>query len=158
MDETFLRVAESQDAENVARLVNAAFGPERFFADGDRTNPAQVRQLLSEGKFLLREESGELVGCVYVELHGERGYFGLLAIDPSRQRSGMGTHLVAAAEDFCRKAGCRFMDLTIVNLRTELFVFYRRLGYTENGTLPFPVEQHPPKLPCHLVKMAKDLG
>jgi hypothetical protein len=28
----------------------------------------------------------------------------------------------------------------------------------ENGTLPFPREQHPPKMPCHLVKMAKPLS
>jgi len=50
--------------------------------------------------------------------------------------------MVAAAEDYCRAADCRFMDLTIVNLRTELPAFYHRLGYTESGTLPFPRDQH----------------
>ena len=64
-------------------------------------------------------EEGMLTGCVYTELRGERGYFGLLAVDPQRQRSGIGTRLIAAAEQYCCSAGCRFMDLTFVNVRQE---------------------------------------
>ena len=153
-----MRNAESADAESIARLVNAAFRPERFFVDADRTSPDKVRALLDMGKFLLAEDAGVLVACVYVELRGERGYFGLLAVDPARQRTGMGSRLIDAAEDYCRSAGCRFMDLTTVNLRKELPGYYRRRGYVENGTLPFPADQHPPKMPCHLVKMSKSLA
>jgi GNAT superfamily N-acetyltransferase len=153
-----MRNAESADAESIARLVNAAFRPERFFVDADRTSPDKVRALLEKGKFLLAEDAGVLVACVYVELRGERGYFGLLAVDPARQRTGMGSRMVDAAEDYCRAAGCRFMDLTTVNLRKELPGYYRRRGYVENGTLPFPADQHPPKMPCHLVKMTKSLA
>ncbi len=157
MDPIKTRTASSADAEDIAGLVNAAFRPERFFIDADRTNPDKVRALLEKGKFLLAGEAGKLVGCVYVELRGERGYFGLLAVDPARQRSGLGSRLVDAAEQYCRAAGCLFMNLTIVNLRKELPGYYRRLGYVENGTLPFPEDQHTPKLPCHLVKMSKPL-
>jgi len=152
------RPAESADAESIAHLVNAAFRPERFFIDADRTNPEKVRALLAKGKFLLVEEAGALVACVYVELRGERGYFGLLAVDPAHQRTGMGSRLIEAAETSCRAAGCRFMDLTTVNLRKELPGYYARRGYVENGTLPFPDDQHPPKLPCHLIKMSESLG
>jgi GNAT superfamily N-acetyltransferase len=151
------RAAQLEDAENIARLVNAAFRPERFFIDADRTNPEKVRALMQKGKFLLAEDAGALAGCVYVELRDERGYFGLLAIDPALQRSGLGSRLVAAAEEYCRAAGCHFMDLTIVNLRTELPPFYQRLGYVESGTLPFPPDQHPNQ-PCHLVRMSKALA
>jgi GNAT superfamily N-acetyltransferase len=158
MNQIRMRRAESADAENIASLVNIAFRPERFFIDGDRTNPEKVRALLPKGKFLLSEEGSSLIGCVYAELRGERGYFGLLAVDPARQRAGIGARLIEAAEDYCRSAGCRFMDLTMVNLRKELPEYYRRRGYTESGTLPFPDEQHPPKVPCHLVRMSKPLG
>ena len=137
--------------------MNAAFRPERFFIAGDRTNSEKVCDLLQKGKFVLAEEDGALIGCVYVEVRGDRGYFGLLAIDPALQRSGVGSRLVAIAENECRSAGCRFMDLTIVNLRTELPPFYQRLGYLENGTLPFPSDQHPNQ-PCHLVRMSKPLA
>jgi predicted N-acetyltransferase YhbS len=157
VDHIKIRTANSADAEAIARLVNAAFGPERFFIDGDRTDPDKVGALLKQGEFLLTEGSGALVGCVYVEVRGERGYFGLLAVDPSQQRTGLGFRLTEAAETYCRIAGCRFMDITIVNLRTPLFGYYGRLGYLENGTLPFPKEQHPLNIPCHLVKMVKSL-
>jgi hypothetical protein len=83
-----IRAAETRDAEGVANPVNTAFRPERFFVDQDRTNPDKVRALVETGKFLLPEDSGSRVGCVYVELRGERGYFGLLSVDPGRQRSG----------------------------------------------------------------------
>lgn len=151
------RTATPADAENIARLINAAFNPERFYIDGDRTNPDKVRLLFQKGKFFLTEEQGVLLACVYVELRGERGYFGLLAVDRARQSGGLGSHLMQRAEEYCRHAGCRFMDLTMVNLRTPLISYYRKHGYAENGTLPFPVEQHAPKVPLHLIKMTKSL-
>jgi N-acetylglutamate synthase-like GNAT family acetyltransferase len=151
------RVAVIDDAETIARLVNDAFRPERFFSNGDRTDPEKIRALVPKGKFLLVEEANALTGCVYIELRGERGYFGLLAIDPARQRSGLGSRLVAIAEEECRSAGCHFMDLTIVNLRKELLSFYQRLGYIESGTLPYPSDLQT-NLPCHLVKMSKALA
>ena len=79
-----------------------------------------------------------LAGCVYVVIHGETGYFGMLSIDPARQGQGLGRQLIAAAEAHCRNAGCRQMELEVVNLRTELPPFYRRFGYAETGTRPFP--------------------
>jgi len=97
-----------------------------------------------------------LTGCVYTELRGQRGYFGLLAVDPHRQRSGIGARLIAAAEQHCRSAGCRSMDLTFVNVRQELPAYYQRFGYVENGTLPFPADQVA-KIPVHLVQMSKPL-
>jgi GNAT superfamily N-acetyltransferase len=117
-----------------------------------------VRQLLEKGKFLLFELAGKLLACVYVELRGERGYFGLLAVDPAQQRAGIGSRLIDAAEEYCRAAGCSFMDLTVVNLRKELPGYYRQRGYVENGTVPFPSDQYPPKMPCHLIKMSKSPG
>ena len=155
-----IRTADLADAPVIARLVNTAFRPERFFIAADRTNPEKVATLMQKGQFfLLIEGEGEdeaLAGCVYAELRGERGYFGLLAVDPDRQRSGIGVRLIAAAETYCRDAGCRFMDLTFVNLRPELAAYYMRFGYVENGTLPFPADQVP-NMPVHLVQLSKPL-
>jgi GNAT superfamily N-acetyltransferase len=130
---------------------------ERFFIDGDRINPGKVRDMLRAGKFLLGEENGALIACVYVELRVERGYFGLLAVDPARQGEGLGQKMVQEAENYARAAGCAFMDLLIVNQRAELPPFYRRLGYVETGTEPFPADAKP-RQPCHFVKMSKPLG
>lgn len=151
-----MRFAEASDADAIAALVNAAFRPERFFIDADRTNREKVAALLQKGKFILLFENEALAACVYAELRGERGYFGLLAVDPGRQRSGLGGRLIAAAEDYCREAGCRFMDLTFVNVRQELPGYYSRFGYMESGVLPFPPDQIPNQ-PVHLVQMSKPL-
>ena len=150
-----VRQAKPAEAAEVVRVINAAFKPaESFFIDGDRTDLAHVNEYFQKGAFLV---TGDLSGCVYVELHGERAYFGLLSVDPSRQGGGAGKRLIAAAEDYARERGCRFMDIHVVNLRTELPPFYRALGYVESGTEEFHGEDGPTKLPCHFVVMTKPL-
>jgi N-acetylglutamate synthase-like GNAT family acetyltransferase len=152
-----IRAATESDAEALKRLINAAFAVEKFFIESDRISLAQVHEYFQTGAFLIAEESGEMAACVYVELRGERGYFGLLSVDPMRQRSGMGRRLITAAEELCRDAGCRFMDMRIVNLREELPAYYTKLGYSEIGVSPFPPEVET-KLPCHFVEMSKALA
>jgi len=152
-----LRPAKLDDSGAITELINKAFLVERFFVEHDRISEEEVRSLLSRGGFTLAESDLELVGCVYFELRGERAYFGLLSIDPARQRTGLGKRLIAAVEEQARAAGCRFMDLQTVNLRTELPPFYRRLGYRETGTAPFPAEVKT-KLPCHFILMSKPLS
>ena len=151
------RLATRVDGDAIARVINEAFAiAESFFIDGERTNPEKIRAMFDGGVFIVAEDDGRLAGCVYVEIDGDRGYFGLLAVEPTCQRNGLGRKLVAAAEDYARQAGCRFMDLRTVNLRAELPPFYRRLGYIETGTEPFPADAKP-KLSCHFVKMSKTL-
>jgi GNAT superfamily N-acetyltransferase len=151
-----LRLADPEESEAIARLINAAFVVERFFIDRERTNPEKVRDLMGKGKFLLAEDGQRLTGCVYLELRGERGYLGLLAVEPSLQKSGIGRLLVKAAEDRFRDAGCEAVDLRTVNLRAELPGFYRKLGYVETGTDPF-VGDAEPNMPCYFVNMSKQL-
>jgi N-acetylglutamate synthase-like GNAT family acetyltransferase len=151
-----IRTAEVKDAKAIVRLVNVAFRSESRFINGPRTDVEKVEANMKTGDFLVIDDGHALVGCVYVEKRAERGYFGQLAIHPGRQHSGLATRLITEAEDRCRRAGCRFMDLTIVNLRTELPGFYHRLGYAENGTEPFPAPSRA-KMPCHLIRMTKPL-
>jgi GNAT superfamily N-acetyltransferase len=151
-----LRPATAAEAPRIAALVNAAFQVERFFVEGDRISADEVASMMARGSFLLAEDEGALVGCVYAEPRGESGYLGLLSVDPARQAKGVGRFLVAAAEEHCRRAGCLRMDMLIVNLRTELPPFYRRLGYAESGTAPFPDNGRATQ-PCHFIRMSKSL-
>ena len=157
MTELKTRIATDGDAAAIAALVNAAFKVERFFIDGDRISPEKVREMMRRGKFMLAEDGDAMIACVYVELRGQRGYFGLLAVDSARQRTGVGRMMVEEAESYARAAGCEFMDLLIVNLRAELPPFYRRLGYVETGTEPFATDANPSQ-PCHFIKMSKPLS
>jgi hypothetical protein len=54
-----------------------------------------------------------------------------------------------------RTAGCRAVDIRVVNLRTELPPIYRRLGYLETGIQPF--EDPRASQPCHFILMSKPL-
>ena len=139
-------------------VINSAFRvAEEFFCFEDRITLEEVERLFTTGTFLVAESDRLLGGCVYVELKDvERSYLGLLSVDPSQQQSGLGSLLMTEAEKHCRGWGSRFIDILIVNLRTELTPFYLRRGYVETGTLPFPPEVQT-KHPCHFISMAKPL-
>jgi GNAT superfamily N-acetyltransferase len=151
------RDAQTDDAETIARLINSAFLVEQFFIERDRTDPATVRGLMENGKFLLAQDAPNLLGCVYFELRGERGYFGMLSIDPSHQRLGLGRQLVNAVEKYFRDRGCKFCDLKIVSVRTELHTLYRRWGYVDTGTAIYD-DPAPTKMPVHFITMSKPLS
>jgi N-acetylglutamate synthase-like GNAT family acetyltransferase len=152
-----VRVAESHDAEGITSVINVAFrGAENFFVDRARIDMNAVLNFLASGKFLLAESEGTLLGCVYIEPRQDRAYLGLLSVDPASQHAGLGSLLMNAAEDYCRAVSCRFMDIKIVNLRRELPDYYRRRGYVEIGTSPFPADIET-KVPCHFIDMAKPL-
>lgn len=153
------RFADESDTAKLLALINQAFSVESFFHIGTRLDTDRIQPHLSKGRFLVAESGGKLVGCVYVELHGEESYLGLLSVDPSQQKTGLGRRLVAAAEEFAREMGARCMDLTVVNLRTELPPYYQKLGYRIVGEEAIP-EQMKARVnqPCYFLRMSKALG
>jgi len=150
------RIAEAGQAEEITALINRAFLVEKFFIDEDRVNLEQVRHCFETGQFVVAEDEAGLAGCVYLEPRGSRAYFGMLSVDPSRQKTGLGRRLVCALEDHCRRLGIAFLDLHIVNIRTELPPFYEKLGYSAIGVDIFPPDV-PTKMPCHLIVYSKSL-
>lgn len=154
-----VRTATETDFNSILKLVNTAFQVERFFKKQDRLTTADLESHLKTGTFLLSEDERQVTGCIYIKRNGERAYFGLLSIDPSRQRMGVGRRLVAAAEEFARETGARYMDLRIVHLRTELLGMYEKLGYEVTGTEPYP-EAGSDVLTqaAHFICMSKELG
>ncbi len=154
--EVRVRLAEAVDSEALVRLINEAFAVEKIVIEGERIDSEKVRALFETGNFLLLYEAELLLGCVYVEVKNQRGYLGLLAVQPGRQKSGFGRRLTTAAEGFLRKAGCEAVDLRIVSARTELPPIYERLGYVASGTAPIP-DAIPLKVPSHFIVMSKRL-
>jgi len=151
-----LRPATAADIPSIVRLTNAAYAIEKFFVAADRTDADAVQRLMAKGSFLVEDAAdGAVAGSVYVETRGARGYFGLLSVDPARQGTGLGRKLVDAAEAHVRAAGARAMDIRVVNLRTELPPFYRKLGYVEAGEDHEPIPQA--TRPCHYLLMTKTL-
>lgn len=154
-----IRTATEADLDSILNLVNSAYQVERFFKNQDRLTAEDLLSHFKSGTILLTEDAGAITGCIYVTRSGNRAYFGLLAIDPSRQKTGIGRRLVAAAEEFARETGARFMDLRIIHLREELPAIYKKLGYHVTGTAPYPSERHHVLTqPVHFICMTKELG
>lgn len=153
-----IRAAGDADLSSMAALINSAFAIETFL-EGPRTSEEQLCERMQKGLFLLGYDPEErLTASVYVEIRGGRGYFGMLAVDPSRQGSGLGRAMVDAAEDYCRRAGCKVMDLDVLSLRTELPPFYKKLGYVPTGTEEFrPARPLKTGIECHCIVMSKTL-
>lgn len=155
-DTLSVRTATVTDVPPLVSLINAAFAVERAFVDRDRTDVDEIAAFLEKGIFLIADGiAGDADACIYVETRGDRGYIGMLAVRPGLQARGLGHRMMAAAEQYCRAAGCRVVDIRIVNLRLELPGFYRSLGYVDAGISTFD----DPKLtkPAHFMLMTKEL-
>jgi GNAT superfamily N-acetyltransferase len=153
-----IRLATVEDFARMVPVINAAFAIEDFM-EGTRTDGARLAEMMEAGDFLIaHDESGTVVASVYVEVRGQRGYLGVLSVDPSQQGKGLGRVMVDAAEQYCRERGCNGMDLVVVSLRTDLPPFYRKLGYVETGIEEFrPSRKLKAGLECHCVVMSKQL-
>jgi len=151
-----VREASHSDVPQIVSLINRAFAVERFFKSGDRTNPEQVEQMMQDGKFLLLMEGDAMVACMFVKVAGDRAYLGTLSVEPTRQKSGLGRRMMREAEDYCRNAGCKALDIRIVNVRTELPAIYRKFGFVETGTLSAEVIKNATR-PIHFITMSKPL-
>ena len=137
-------------------LINRAFEVERPFFTTERIDLPETLEHFAKGTFLLAESDGKLAGCNYVELRGEAGYFGLLSVHPDSQGHGLGRTLIDQAEAYCRRAGCSRIQIRVLNHRTELPPFYKKLGYTDAGIEE--VEQVSSAiLPYHFIIMEKPL-
>lgn len=154
-----IRPASAADSGRLISHINAAYALAEPFMTGPRTDPERLAASMQQGSILLAEDgSGQLIASVYVEVRGDRGYVGMLAVSPSRQRSGLGHRMMQAAEEHLRRHRCSAVDITVLSLRTELPPVYRAYGFVETGTEPFDYP-HPLKdgLQTYCIVMSKPL-
>ena len=160
-----VRLATIDDLPALTRVINRAYVVEAHLFHGDRTDEAEVRARLERPNacFLVIDADdeergpvpGALSGAVFVEILGERSYFGMLSVDPEWQGRGLARQLISAAEAHAMAARCSFMDIDVIDLRTELPAFYTMFGYVAAGSTPYPSESA--KVPVRLVRMTKAL-
>jgi|SRR5690348_10747526 len=145
------RAAEAADIPAIVALVESAYRgesglrgwtTESHLLDGRRTDAADVGALIDRpgSRVLLAECDGRLKASCHVERQGEVGYFGMFAVDPAEQGSGLGKRVLAEAERIAREEwDCRAMRMTVIVQREELIAWYGRRGYRRTGEhQPFP--------------------
>jgi ribosomal protein S18 acetylase RimI-like enzyme len=157
-DEMRFRVAAACDRTQLIRLINAAFAIETFL-EGTRTDDERLAAMMTKGSVLVAEDqAGQLLGSVYTEQRGRRGYLGMLAVDPAHQGTGLARRLVQEAENRFRELDCEAVDIVVLSMRPELPPLYRRFGYVETGTGEFtPARALRPGVECHSITMSKRL-
>lgn len=152
-----VRRATAADVPALTALVNRAYAIEKDFLDGERTTPSEIAELVESGSFLVLERAeGGAAAAVYVEIGADGGYFGMLAVDPELQKTGLGTRLVRIAEAYCQAMGATAVRIRIINLREELSRWYTSLGYRPTGTQPYT--HRAVKRPCHFIEMRRSLA
>jgi GNAT superfamily N-acetyltransferase len=140
------RAAGHADVDAVVALVESAYRgesgrrgwtTESDLLDGRRTDAELVAPLLvspDDGLILLAIVDGNLRACCHIERHDDSAYFGMFAVDPSWQGSGLGKRVLAEAERFARETWhCRAMHMAVIDLRSELIAWYERRGYRRTG-------------------------
>ena len=137
--------ATAADIDAMVALVESAYRgesgrrgwtTESDLLDGQRTDAAGVTELLASpgSQLLLAEIDGSPLACCHLERQGETAYFGLFAVKPTEQGSGLGKRLLAEAERIARDEWhCDHMHMTVIDLRSELIAWYERRGYRRTG-------------------------
>jgi ribosomal protein S18 acetylase RimI-like enzyme len=144
--------ATINDIPQLLSLVNSAYRgedskkgwtTEAFLLEGNqRIDEATLEQMMQLPGARIKKcltDSGQLVGCVYLEPQAKELYVGLLTVSPLIQTRGIGKTLLKAAEEYASEQGCTGIAMTVISLRQELIDWYLRRGYQLTGEVkPFP--------------------
>ncbi|MFL6240283.1 MAG: GNAT family N-acetyltransferase [Actinomycetes bacterium] len=123
----------------------AGWTTEADLVDGPRTSVDELRAIITapDNAFLLaRDGAGSLLACCHLQRRGDALYFGMFAVDPTRQADGVGTAMLAEAERIARDLWrLPRVTMQVIEARTELIDWYARRGYHQTGNaLPFPYD------------------
>jgi len=158
--------------ERVTALVNQVYAEAEkglWRESTDRTSVGEVAGFVAAGEIAVASVDGDLAGVVRIRrLEDATGEFGMLAADPARRGLGIGRELVRHAEQACRDAGCREMQLELLvpqdwthPAKQFLAEWYGRLGYrvTHRADLAEDYPHLAPSLatPCDFLVYRKDL-
>ncbi|MDE3094527.1 MAG: GNAT family N-acetyltransferase [Chloroflexota bacterium] len=109
-------------------LINAAYDyTEHHVFPGTRRADRQDISKLIDG-LVVAELDGRIAACVHIDLSADPAHYGLLAVDVTLQRSGIGSLLVGHAESAARAAGASAVRIVTVK-QAGLIPFYERRGY-----------------------------
>ena len=149
--DTALRYATLKDIPALVTLVTSAYRgdtsragwtTEADLLDGERIAPDVLRVDLERPRSLVvvLERAHTLLACAHVAEEDGAGYFGMFAVAPALQGSGIGKHVLAECERIARDDWqLPSMRMTVINVRGELIAFYQRRGYQRTGAFkPFP--------------------
>ena len=147
-----VHAATTADIPSLISLINQAYRgaesrkgwtTEAHLLDGElRTDEKDLQQLMQmpDATFLKYVNENDVIeGTVFLKKFDDKMYLGMLSVSPVLQARGVGGQLMAGAESYARRWGCKAIFMKVISVRHELIAWYERKGYHKTGdTEPFP--------------------
>ena len=127
-----IRAASADDAATASAIIRAAFAEQARLdppSGAIHETEARVRERFTTGSIALAEVGGVVAGCVYYEVRGDMLYFGRLAVLPTYRQRGIGTALIAHAEQRAHELGATHIQIGVRLALPHTRARYERLGY-----------------------------
>ena len=126
-----LRYADVRDLPALERLEALCFREHPY-------RPEFLRWILENPRAatLVWVDGGDVEGSVMVLLENGQSRILSIAVHPDRRRSGIGRHLLAAAERVSMERGATVARLEVSTRNDAAIAMYRSHGYRTEGVLP----------------------
>jgi ribosomal protein S18 acetylase RimI-like enzyme len=133
-DQLLIREIADDDIAQVIALWNAS-GVARPWNDPARDIAFARRE--EHSTVLVGTEGGQIVATAMVGEDGHRGWVYYVAVDPARQRSGLGRIMMRAAETWLVRRGIWKVQLLVRADNNQASSFYEQLGYRDTHSVCF---------------------
>lgn len=100
--------------------------------------------------------SGHIAGAIYIERFPDRVYFGPFGVRPELKGQGIGSLLLKEVDRIALDAGAQFIEINVVNWRSDCIQMYEAMGYVKTSEEDFP-EPEALTRPSLLFKFRKEL-
>jgi ribosomal protein S18 acetylase RimI-like enzyme len=143
--------ATLEDVSSLNKLINSAYRGESSkkgwtteanILEGKRTTEDELVEIIYDRKntILKYSENDQIIGCVLLVEKEDELYLGMLTVSPELQNSGIGKKLMQYAEIFAADLGLSKIVMTVISVREELILWYKRNGFVDTGIRePFPI-------------------
>lgn len=147
------RTAQSAECAAADRVLRAAFTP--YLAKLGREIPADYYKWLPDsierGDVFVADEGGRVFGVAATERRPAELFLDRLAVDPSKQGTGLGRWLLQRLDDVARERGDRAVSLVTAEMMDHLIKLYGRHGFEIVHRGP-PDHGKDPHTRVHMVK------
>jgi GNAT superfamily N-acetyltransferase len=139
--------AEPNDIPALTSLLNrsyrgdssrAGWTTEADLLSGKRIDEAGLFQLLDdpESAILIARSGETILATIHAHREGDTVHFGLFAVEPTSQESGIGKALLSYAESEAHQRwGINTAVMEVITQRSELIEYYERRGYIRTGEM-----------------------
>jgi GNAT superfamily N-acetyltransferase len=119
----------------------AGWTTEADLLDGQRIDATMLAAELADPAVTvlhLTDPAGVLACAAVTDRGADTAYFGMFAVRPTMQGTGVGSWMLRCAQAHARGLGAVRMEMSVLWMRTDLLDWYARRGYRPTGRrIPF---------------------